>query len=86
MKITIKKYVAKVARYVEHEDGTITKSVEDIVLDGKRFKPASVRKAIPRDCKLVESGWVSTSYEVDEAALEKFLAECGEVVAENAEK
>lgn len=86
MNITIKKYVAKVARFVEHEDGTITKRVEEITLDGKRFKPATVWKAIPRDCKLIDSGWRNTCYEVDEEKLEKFLREHGKEVAENPEK
>ena len=86
MKITIKKYVAKVARFAEHEDGTITKRVEEITLDGKRFKPATVWKAIPRDCKLIDSGWRITRYEVDEEKLEKFLRENGKEIAENPEK
>ena len=81
MKITIKKYVAKVARFVEHEDGTITKSVEDITLDGKRFKPATVWKAIPRDCKLIDSGWRNTCYEINEEKLENFLRENGTEIA-----
>lgn len=46
MKISIKKYVATVAVFKEHEDGTIT-------MEGKRFTPATVWKSIPREAKLI---------------------------------
>lgn len=80
MKVTIKKYVATVAKFVEHEDGSISKIVEDITLDGKRFSESSVWKAIPRDCELVESGWKTVTFDVDTNLLEKFLHENGKAV------
>lgn len=77
MIVKIKKYVAKVSIFKEHEDGTITKEVEEITLDGKRFSPATVCKKIPREAKLEEMGWRETSYEIGVDELEKFLSENG---------
>lgn len=80
MKIVIKKYVAKVCRFVEHEDGTITKETREIVLDGKRFTPETAERAIPRNCQLVNSGWVETVYDVNADKLEMFCKEHGKKV------
>lgn len=86
MIIKIRKYVAKVAEFKEHEDGTISKEVREIALEGKRFTPASVWKHIPREAKLLESGWKEMAYEIDSDKLEQFLAANGKpVTAENAE-
>ena len=86
MIIKIRKYVAKVAEFKEHEDGTISKEVREIALDGKRFGPSTVWKHIPREAKLLESGWKDTDYEVDAEKLEQFLAANGKpVAAKNAE-
>lgn len=80
MIVNIKKYVAKVSKFVEHEDGNITKEVFEIELNGKRFSQASVCNLIPRDCNLIDSGWVETSYEVDTAKLENFCKENGKLI------
>lgn len=80
MKVSIKKYVATVAKFVENEDGTIKKVVEDITLDGKRFSEATVWKSIPKGSNLVESGWKTVTFEVDTDTLEKFLLENGKAV------
>lgn len=80
MKIIIKKYVAKVCRFVEHEDGTITKETREIVLNGKRFTPETAERAIPCNCQLIDSGWVETVYEVDGGKLEDFCKEHGKQV------
>lgn len=86
MVVKIKKYVAKVSIFNEHEDGTISKEVREIALDGKRFTPATVWKHIPREAKLLESGWKETAYEIDSDKLEQFLTANGKPVAdENAE-
>lgn len=86
MIVKIKKYVAKVAIFKEHEDGTITKEVQEITMDGKRFSPATVWKKIPRESKLEEMGWRETAYEIGVDELEKFLSENGKIVtAKNAE-
>lgn len=86
MIIKIKKYVATVSEFVEHEDGTITKEVREITLKGTRFKPACVRNRIPHEASLLESGWRETVYEVDVDKLEHFLTENGKpVAAENEE-
>lgn len=86
MIVKIKKYIAKVSIFKEHEDGTISKEVREITLDGKRFSPATVWKHIPREAKLLESGWKETAYEIGVDELEKFLSENGKPVAdENAE-
>lgn len=86
MIVKIKKYVAKVSIFKEHEDGTISKEVREITLDGKRFSPSTVWKHIPREAKLLESGWKETAYEIDSDKLEQFLTANGKpVTAENAE-
>lgn len=78
MTIKIKKYVAKVAEFVEHEDGTITKETREIVIKGRRFSEARVWKQIPCTAKLLEHGYVEASYEVDNAKLEEWCKENGE--------
>ena len=86
MIVKIKKYVAKVSIFNEHEEGSISKEVKEIILDGKRFSPNTVRKKIPREAKLEEMGWRETAYEIGVDELEKFLSENGKLVAaENAE-
>ena len=86
MIVKIKKYVAKVSIFNEHGDGSISKEVREITLDGKRFSPAAVWKHIPREAKLLGSGWRETAYEINVDMLEKFLSENGKLVtAENAE-
>ena len=86
MIVKIKKYVAKVSVFKEHEDGSISKEVREITLDGKRFRPDTVWKKIPREAKLEEMGWRETAYEIGVDELEKFLSENGKLVtAENAE-
>lgn len=86
MIVKIKKYVAKVSVFKEHEDGSISKEVEEITLDGRRFGPSTVLKKIPREAKLEEKGWRETAYEIDTNKLEMFLKEYGTALtAENAE-
>ena len=80
MIITVKKYVATVSTFVEHEDGSITKETKDITLKGQRFSEASVWKQIPRDCKLVSHGYKNAAFEVDPDKLEKWLEENGKPV------
>ena len=80
MIIKIKKYVATVAQYVEHEDGSITKEVRDITLKGQRFSEAGVWKQIPRDAKLVSHGYKEAAYDIDEDKLEQFCKEFGKPV------
>ena len=86
MIVKIKKYIAKVSIFKEHEDGSISKEVREITLDGKRFSPATVLKKIPREAKLEEMGWRETAYEIGVDELEKFLSENGKLMtAENVE-
>ena len=66
MIIKVKKYVAKVSEFVEHEDGTITKEVQEIEIKGKRMSEAGVLKQIPRTAKLIEHGYVESEYEVED--------------------
>lgn len=80
MIIKIKKYVATVAKFVEHEDGTITKEVMDITLKGQRFSEAGVWKQIPRDTKLVSHGYKEESYEVDPDKLTEWAKANGKPV------
>ena len=81
MVIKIKKYVAKVAQYVEHEDGTISKEMESITLKGQRFSEASVWKQIPRDAKLISHGYVEEAFDVDADKLAAWCKENGKPVA-----
>ena len=83
MIVKIKKYVAKVSRFVENEEsGEIRKKVSEIVLDGQRFGKNSVEKRIPREYNLISHGWVEKAYNVDPKILEKFLNENGQPVEE----
>lgn len=85
MKITVKKYIAKVSQFVEHEDGTITKEVKEIEIKGQRMSEAGVIKQIPRDARLITHGYVETSYNVDSDKLTAWLAENGEVIVPETE-
>ena len=83
MIVRIKKYVAKVSRFVENaESGEIRKEVSEIVLEGQRFGKNSVEKRIPREYNLISHGWVEKAYNVDQEILEKFLNENGTPVEE----
>ena len=83
MIVGIKKYVAKVSRFVENtESGEIRKEISEIVLDGQRFGKAGVEKRIPREYQLISHGWVEKAYNVDSTVLEKFLNEYGTPVTE----
>ena len=83
MIVRIKKYVAKVSRFVENaESGEIRKEVSEIVLDGQRFGKNSVEKRIPREYNLITHGWVEKEYNIDSEILEKFLIENGTPVTE----
>lgn len=83
MVVKIKKYVAKVSRFVENEEsGEIRKEVSEIVLDGQRFGKASIEKRIPREYNLISHGWVEKEYNIDSEILEKFLIENGSPVTE----
>ena len=80
MVIKIKKYVAKVSQFVEHEDGSITKDTRDITINGQRFSEAGVWKQIPRDAKLISHGYVEQAFEVDTDKLVEWLCENGKIV------
>lgn len=80
MIVKIRKYVVKVAEFKEHEDGSISKEVKEIAMEGKRFSTSTVLKRIPREAKLLESGWKETAYEVDVDKLDKFLSDNGRPV------
>lgn len=83
MIVKIKKYVAKVSRFVENEEsGEIRKEISEIVLEGQRFGKAGVEKRIPREYSLISHGWVEKAYNVDPEILEKFLNENGTPVDE----
>lgn len=83
MIVRIKKYVAKVYRFVENsESGEIRKEVSEIVLEGQRFGKAGVEKRIPREYNLISHGWVEKEYNIDSEILEKFLNENGTLVTE----
>lgn len=85
MLVKIRKYIAKVAQFKEHDDGSITKEISNITLDGQRFSEASVWKRIPRDAKLISHGWTEVSYEVDADKLSAWCEENGKRVEKPAE-
>ena len=84
MIIKIKKYVAKVAQFVEHDDGSITKEVSEITLKGQRFSEASVWKQIPRNAKLISHGYTEEAYEVDNDKLTEWCKANGKPVSKGA--
>lgn len=85
MVVKVRKYVAKVSQFVEHEDGTITKEVSEIVITGQRISEAGVWKQIPRDAKLISHGYVEKAFEVDSDKLTAWLEENGVAVSAKAE-
>lgn len=80
MIIKVKKYVAKVSQFKEHDDGSITKEISTITLKGQRFSEATVWKQIPRDAKLISHGYVEQAFEVDADKLTAWLNENGKAV------
>ena len=78
MIIKIRKYIAIVSDFVEHEDGTITKELSEVEIKGSRISTATVWKQIPRTAKLIEHGYRTAEYEVDGVALENWLRDNGE--------
>lgn len=80
MVVKIKKYVAKVAMFSEHEDGTITKEIREITLKGQRFSETTVWKQIPRDARLISHGYVEDSYEVDADKLSEWCKANGSAI------
>ena len=83
MIVKIKKYVAKVSRFVENEEsGEIRKEISEIVLEGQRFGKNSIEKRIPREYNLISHGWVEKAYNINPDILEKFLNENGQPVEE----
>ena len=83
MIIKIKKYVAKVERFVEHEDGSITKEVSEIALKGLRFSEAGVLKQIPRNATLISHGYEEEAFEVDNDKLLDWCKANGKPVSKN---
>lgn len=83
MIIKIKKYVAKIAQFIEHEDGSISKEVSEITLKGRRFSEAGVLKQIPRDAKLVSHGYKDEAYEVDDDKLREWCKANGKPVSKD---
>lgn len=86
MIIKIRKYVATVAQFIEHDDGTITKETKDITLKGQRFSETSVWKQIPHDAKLVSHGYKEVAYEIDADRLEDFCKANGKPAAKGEDK
>lgn len=82
MIIKFKRYIATVARYVEDDNGNITKRTEEIALEGRRFTDASVLNKIPRECKLISHGWKDEAYEVDTSTLLTFCSVNGKRINE----
>lgn len=78
MIIKVKKYVAKIARYIENEKtGNIAKVEEEVTISGQRISAAAVERQIPRECKLISHGYKTTAYEIDVDVLEDLLEEYG---------
>ena len=73
--VKIKEFICKYSRFVEHEDGSITKEVTSVTLEGARFSPAGIVKQIPRDARVISADWVETSYIVPSETLKKFCVE-----------
>lgn len=80
MIIKIKKYVATVADFVEHQDGTISKELCEVEIKGARISEATVWKQIPRTAKLIGHGYRTSEYEVETALLENWLRDNARVV------
>lgn len=80
MLVKIKKYVATVAEYIEDENGGISKKISEVEIKGKRISSATVWKQIPREAKLVSSGYIDETYDIDSDKLLAFCRENGQKV------
>lgn len=74
--------VVKISRYiatVKEIDGDKVCSRE-IEIRGKRIRPQTVLKQIPKNCILAEAGYRTAEYEIDSNVLERFLMDYGNKV------
>lgn len=74
--------VVKISRYiatVKEIDGDNVRSRE-IEIHGKRIRPQTVLKQIPKNCILADSGYRTAEYEIDSNVLERFLMDYGSKV------
>ena len=71
--------IVKITRYiatVKEVDGDKVYSRE-IEIRGKRIRPQTVLKQIPKNCILADAGYRTTEYEIDSKVLERFLMDYG---------
>lgn len=78
MIIKFKHYEIEVADFVEHDDGTITKEMKKIRVEGSRITDAAVKRAIPAGCRLISAGYVSECWEIPDKAIHDFVTAYGE--------
>ena len=71
--------IVKITRYiatVKEIDGDKVYSRE-IEIHGRRIRPQTVLKQIPKNCILADAGYRTTKYEIDSKVLERFLMDYG---------
>lgn len=74
--------IVKITRYiatVKEIDGDKVCSRE-IEIHGRRIRPQTVLKQIPKNCILADSGYRTAEYEIDRKVLERFLMDNGNKV------
>ena len=72
MRVKITRYIAT----VKEIDGDNVRSRE-IEIHGKRIRPQTVLKQIPKNCILADAGYRTAEYEIDSKVLEQFLMDYG---------
>lgn len=81
MKVKFNRHIATVAIFHEDEiTGNIAKEIKEIEITGTHVYEASVYKQIPRECKLISHGVVTSVFEVDSGALLDFCKANGKEI------
>ena len=74
--------IVKITRYIAtvkeiNGEKVFTREIE---INGKRIRPQTVLKQIPKNCILADSGYRTVEYEIDSKVLERFLMDYGSKV------
>ena len=71
--------VVKISRYIAtvKEINGDKVCIREIEIHGKRIRPQTVLKQIPKNCILSDGGYRTVEYEIDSNVLERFLMDYG---------
>ena len=71
--------IVKITRYIATVKEIVGDKVcnREIEIHGRRIRPQTVLKQIPKNCVLADSGYRTVEYEIDSKVLERFLIDYG---------